>query len=108
MKVYLSGRMSGLPERLWRLRFGNMEKTLHWAGGYKVINPANTIISRHPWLYRLVGYRFTLWYDLQLMKQCDAVVMVGSDWMMSRGARLERLKARKWKKKIIHPQTYRR
>lgn len=102
MKVYLSGRMSGIPERIWRERFKLNENTLQRLFGYEVINPADTIISRHLWLYRLIGYRLTLWYDLQLMKKCDAVVMVGLDWMLSRGARLERMKARKWNK-IICP-----
>ena len=95
MKVYLSGRMSGLPSEIWLARFygayfGLMRR------GYKVVNPADTIIARHPWIYKIVGYRFTLWYDLQLLKRCDLFTMVGDDWQQSRGARLERLKAREW------------
>ena len=87
--------MSGLPNEIWRARFwgaafGLLER------GFKVVNPADTIIARHPWLYKIVGYRFTLWYDLRLLKKCDRIWMVGDDWQFSRGARLERLKARKW------------
>ena len=95
MKVYLSGRMSGIPTELWRWRFRMAEKGLKICGN-KVVNPADTMIARHLWLYRLLGYRFTLWYDLRLLKKCDAIFMVGNDWQQSRGARLERLKARKW------------
>lgn len=94
-RVYISGSMSGVPRRLWRQRFALVAmkyKTL----GYDVVNPSETIIARHPWLYRLVGYRLTLWYDLRLLRRCDYIAMVGTDWKQSRGARLERMKARQW------------
>ena len=96
-KVYLSGRMSGLPEQMWRWRFASWEVLLQWENrDMRIVNPANTIIARHPWLYRLLGYRFTLWYDLRLLKRCTHICMIGKDWQLSRGARLERLKARQW------------
>ena len=87
--------MSGLPEHFWRVRFAIKADWLR-TFGHEVVNPADTIIARHSWLYRIIGYRFTLWYDLQLLKRCDLFTMVGNDWHMSRGARLERMKARKW------------
>lgn len=87
--------MSGLPSNTWRRRFCSTEVLLKMRG-YEVVNPAETIIARHLWLYRIIGYRLTLWYDLQLLKRCDTFTMVGNDWQKSRGARLERLKARKW------------
>lgn len=95
MKVYLSGKMSGLPTRIWIARFWGAAFALH-ERGFKVVNPADTVIARHPWLYKIVGYRFTLWYDLRLLRKCDRIYMVGLDWQQSRGARLERLKARAW------------
>ena len=95
-KVYLSGRMSGLPEMEWRLRFKWAQLALLIIDRCEIINPADTIIARNPWLYRLFGYRLTLWYDLHLLKHCTHIYMVGNDWQQSRGARLERLKARKW------------
>ena len=96
-KVYLSGRMSGLPESEWRLRFMQRKWLLEWSNAeVRVVDPSDTIISRHPWLYRIVGYRLTLWYDLQLLRRCTHFTMVGGDWNLSRGARLERLKALRW------------
>lgn len=89
--------MSGLHPDIWRNRFRLAKFEIEWKNGNsKVLNPADTMIARHLWLYRLLGYRFTLWYDLRLLKKCDAIFMVGNDWQQSRGARLERLKAREW------------
>ena len=94
MKVYLSGKMSGLAPETWRQRFAECDAILTWED-YEVVNPARSIVARHPWLYRILGYRLTLAYDLWLLSRCDAIYMVGTDWHQSRGARLERLKARK-------------
>ena len=103
-KVYLSGRMSGLPEATWRWRFATMQVSLETLG-MKVVNPADTVIARHPWLYRLVGYRLTLWYDLMLLRRCDCIDMVCTDWQQSRGARLERMKAREWGIRELSPDA---
>lgn len=92
-KVYLSGPMSHVPRETWLWRFATVQKILE-EQRWHVVNPAHTIIARHPWLYRLVGYRLTLWYDLQLLKRCTHIFMVGPGWRDSRGARLERMKAR--------------
>lgn len=97
IKVYLSGRMSGLSADTWRWRFSQKKVLLEWdRDDVTVVNPADTTIARHPWMYRLVGYRFTLWYDLRLLRRCTHISMVGNDWHQSRGARLERLKALQW------------
>ena len=101
-KVYLSGRMSGLHPDVWRMFFIRKEVSLKLEHpNIKVVNPADTIIARHPWLYRLVGYRMTLWNDLRLLKRCTHICMVENDWHLSRGARLERMKAREWNIKIF-------
>ena len=100
MKVYLSGRISGLKREIWQRRFATSQEALE-KEGYEVVNPADTLIARWPWLYRIIGYRLTLWYDLQLLKRCTHIFMVGPGWRSSRGARLERLKARKWNIKIL-------
>ena len=87
--------MSGLPAEIWRARFYGAYFGLKHRG-IRAVNPADTVIARHPWLYRIVGYRMTLWYDLWLLKHCTHIHMVGDDWRQSRGARLERMKAREW------------
>ena len=94
-RIYLSGRISGLPREVWWNRFRLAQYELEeYHGNVQVVNPADTIIARHPWIYKLVGYRLTLLYDLWLLRHCTHIHMVGDDWKQSRGARLERLKAR--------------
>ena len=102
-RVYLSGRMSGLSPDTWRWRFATYEHLCEWCD-YEAVNPAETFAGRHLWAYRLLGwifgwktaYRWTLAYDLWLLKKCDYILMVGHDWQQSRGARLERMKAHVW------------
>ena len=97
IKVYLSGRMSGLEPVCWwnKFRHAKIKLTAKY-DDIEVVNPAETIIARNPWLYRIVGYRLTMRYDLRLLRKCDHIYMVWKDWHLSRGARLERLKAREW------------
>ena len=102
-KVYLSGRMSGLSADTWRWRFATMELMLEHLG-HRVVNPTQVWVARCGWLWRLLAgitsehtaYRLTLWWDLRLLRRCDCIYMIGSDWRQSRGARLERMKAREW------------
>ncbi len=96
-RIYLSGRMSGLPREVWWNHFLLAQYELEAKhGNVQVVNPADTLIARHQWLYKIVGYRVTLAFDLWLLKHCDYICMVGNDWRQSRGARMERLKARQW------------
>lgn len=99
-RVYISGRMSGVKRKVWMHRFSMCQIFLE-TKGCEVVNPADTLIAWWPWLYRIVGYRLTLWYDLRLLRWCDAIFMVGNDWHLSRGARLERMKAREWNIKLL-------
>lgn len=94
-KVYLSGAMSHVPRETWRWRFATVQIILE-EQRWQVVNPADTIIARNSWLYKILGYRLTLWYDLRLLRRCTHICMVGNDWHLSRGARLERMKARQW------------
>jgi len=99
-RIYLSGRMSGLPRKKWFDRFEWWQ--FFWEmKGYHVVNPAKTFIAYNPWWYWIIGYRWTLWVDLRLLKRCTHIFMVGDDWQQSKGARLERMKAREWKIKEL-------
>ena len=100
-RVYISGPMSRLDRELYLKMFRRAEQSLRSQGYTRVVNPIRVWACRWPWLYRILGYRLTLAYDLWLLSRCDAIYMVGTDWQQSRGARLERLKAIKWNKLIL-------
>lgn len=86
-KVYISGPMTGLPRRVYMLRFAYAERILQRIG-FRVCNPAMSLICRWPWLYRVVGYRLTLLYDLWLLRRCQYIYLMPG-WESSNGARLE-------------------
>jgi hypothetical protein len=87
-KVYISGPMSGLERKVYLQRFAIAESILR-AHGYDTINPTRVWSCRWPWLYRIVGYKLTLLYDLWLlMTKADAIVSLPAS-SMSRGASIE-------------------
>lgn len=87
-RVYLSGPMTGLTGEEIRRLFGAAARRLR-GEGYTVVSPAEFAVCRWPWLYRLLGYRLTLLYDLWRLSRCDAVAMLDG-WQQSRGALAER------------------
>jgi hypothetical protein len=87
MKVYLSGPMSGMACHLWRARFNVTAEQLRQRG-YEVVNPATFCMAMWPWLYRLLGYKLTILYDLYRLSQCDFICPM-RDWQTSRGSRIE-------------------
>ena len=94
-RVYISGPMTGLERREYLRNFYQAEEWLRWAGFRKIMNPTKLAPCRWPWLYRLIGYRLTLAYDLWHLRRCTHIYMMAG-WQYSRGARLERMKAREW------------
>lgn len=82
MRVYISGKMSGLSETQIYEHFGNAEQRLK-AQGYKVFNPARWI-----WFLKYFPYRFALTFDLFMMCFCQRVYML-KGWSYSKGATIE-------------------
>ena len=88
-KIYISGpmtdRRTGKVSRENIEAFYRAEVRLRDAGNVRIVNPARVWACRFKWLYRIVGYRLTLWYDLQLLKRCDAIYLLNG-WHDSVGA----------------------
>ena len=87
-KVYISGPMTGLPREEYLRRFREAEKQLRANGWTNIVNPINVWACRWPWLYRLLGYRLVLWYDIQLLKTCDRIYLM-EGWEKSKGCQKE-------------------
>jgi len=90
-KIYISGPISGIDRATYLANFARAEIILK-AKGYKVVNPTRLPPSRWLWIYRILGYRLTLLYDLWHLFKCDGIVLLDG-WRQSKGARLERATA---------------
>ena len=97
--IYISGAISGLPREEYMKRFADAEQELI-KQGYKVLNPTKILPSRHLWVYRLLGYKITLLYDLWHLMKCNGICMLDG-WEHSKGARLEKATAEIFGLKII-------
>ena len=87
-KVYISGPMSGLEMEQYMVLFRRAEQHLRDRGYQRIVNPIRVWACRWPWLYRIVGYRLTLLYDLWLLMRCDQIYKLPG-WQLSHGANIE-------------------
>lgn len=80
-KVYISGRISGLPEPMYKKYFADAEHLLTTMG-YKAVNPAKR--------GEVPGYKWEDYMkeDLKLLCDCDAIYFL-PNWMDSKGAIME-------------------
>ncbi len=86
-KVYLSGQISGLPREQYMKYFAEAERLLT-KEGFKVVNPTRFFMCKYECVYRLLGYRLTLLYDLWRLMRCDLIYKLPG-WKQSRGANIE-------------------
>ena len=87
-KIYISGPITGMERHVYLKNFDDAELKLR-AMGYKVINPTKLLPSRFLWIYKIIGYKLTLLYDIWHLLNCDGIYMIDG-WKWSKGARLER------------------
>ena len=90
-KVYLSGAISGRDRKDYMKQFADAEEHLCELG-YDVCNPTKALPCRFLWIYKLLGYKLTLIYDLWLLSRCDKICML-SGFENSKGAFLEKVAA---------------
>jgi len=80
MKVYLSGKVTGLDSRETVKKFGDYENRLK-ALGYAVANPVAEISP-------LARWDVAMKKAIVIMMECDAIFLI-EDWLQSRGAKIE-------------------
>jgi hypothetical protein len=96
-KVYISGKISGLPENEVREKFDNAEREMI-EQGYEVVNPLKNANSYN------ASWQIHIAIDIIQLIGCDAIYLL-SDWLYSRGASLEQKIAETTGKEIIYQQT---
>lgn len=87
-RVYISGPMSNLSREQYLELFKRAEESLRAQGYRKIVNPIRVWACRWPWLYKIIGYRLTLLYDLWLLMRCDQIYKLPG-WRDSKGANIE-------------------
>ena len=87
-RVYISGGMTGIPREQYIELFRRAEESLRAQGYHKIVNPIRVWACRWPWLYKVIGYRLTLLYDLWLLMRCDQIYKLPG-WRDSKGANIE-------------------
>ena len=81
MRIYISGKISGLPLDMVQERFDDAESLLSELG-FDVVNPMkNGLDPNEKWIKHLCK-------DIELLDSCDAIYMM-DNWVESRGARHE-------------------
>lgn len=82
MKIYISGRISGLPYEEVVEKFGIAKR--HLSGlGFIVVNPLdNGLEQEESWQNHMIA-------DIALLFKCDAIYML-FDWLDSKGAMIEK------------------
>ena len=91
MRIYISGPISGVDRAVYLANFAKAEKAARMQG-YEVLNPTRLAPSRFLWIYKLMGYKLTLLYDLWHLLRCDGITLLDG-WEQSKGARLEKAAA---------------
>lgn len=87
-RIYISWPISGLEREQYASRFMLAEKILRENGYRNIVNPVCLWVSRIPWLFRIIGYKLTLFYDLWLLTRCHRIYKMPG-WKQSRGAQIE-------------------
>ena len=86
MKIYISGKITGLNIEVARANFKRAEAMLQ-AHGYETVNPFdNGVDEDAPWEHHMEA-------DIKDMLQCEGIYQMGN-WRQSRGAKVEYKEAR--------------
>jgi hypothetical protein len=94
MKIYISGKISGLSVEEVREKFAKAETHLKELG-HEVINPLkNGLPEGEVWEKYMVA-------DIALLFACEAIYLL-PDWMDSRGAMIEKCIAQAIELKILY------
>lgn len=85
-KVYISGKVTGLPINVARKMFSDAEDKINATGKYEAVNPLKDEKEGYEWEYYMRK-------DIKLLMDCEYIHFL-PNWQESRGANLEMIIAR--------------
>ena len=80
-KIYISGKMSGLPEAVYLKIFKDAEIKLA-NEGWETLNPSTIKVSN------TLTYKDIMLHDIEMLSNCDAIYLL-PNWKQSLGALAE-------------------
>lgn len=80
-KVYISGKVTGLPINVARKMFSDAEDKINATGKYEAVNPLKDEKEGYEWEYYMRK-------DIKLLMDCEFIYFL-PNWQESRGANLE-------------------
>lgn len=94
MKVYISGKISGLPTDEVKAKFEQAEKQLE-SFGHQPVNPFNNGLPDD------ASYAEQMGRDIYMLLNCDGIYLL-RDWHESSGARIEAFAAQERGLEVIY------
>jgi len=98
MLIYIAGKVTDLPEHIYKTKFDNAEHGLLLLK-FKVVNPLKLPHNHDK------SWKEYLREDLKALKKCDGAFML-YNWKDSRGALIEHWFAKRYNKTIIYQPNY--
>lgn len=103
MKIYLSGKITGLDKEVYTRQFERAE-TFYKTSGFDVINPVKIgeeILKQNP----SATWEDFMQKDLQALKTCTHIALL-EGWEESKGAKMEKAEAEKMGLEIMYLKFY--
>ena len=103
MKIYLSGKITGLDKEVYTRQFERAE-TFYKTSGFDVINPVKIgeeILKQNP----SATWEDFMQKDLEALKTCTHIALL-EGWEESKGAKMEKAEAEKMGVEIMYLKFY--
>ena len=103
MKIYLSGKITGLDKEVYTRQFERAE-TFYKTSGFDVINPVKIgeeILKQNP----SAKWEDFMQKDLEALRTCTHIVLL-EGWEESKGAKMEKAEAEKMGLEIMYLKFY--
>lgn len=99
MRIYISGKITGLDIKVAQNYFDTVEEKIN-AAGHTAVNPMSIIPYNPNWKWE--DYMAE---DLRILLPCDAIFML-ENWQDSKGARIEHAAAKEAGMQIFYSKNH--